>query len=146
MANEDIVRTFYDAWNAREFERSAELMADDGELVMVGSGRTFRGPDGVIEFSRMWADAFPDGKVTIEKIIASGDTIAVEYTGRGTHTGTLASPMGDIEATGKSVTLQLCDVYELSGGKVRSNRQYFDSASLMTQLGIMPAPTEAAIS
>jgi steroid delta-isomerase-like uncharacterized protein len=146
MANEDIVRTFYDAWNAREFERSAELMADDGELVMVGTGQTFRGPDGVIEFSRMWADAFPDGKVTVERIISSGDTIAVEYTGRGTHTGTLASPMGDIEATGKSVTLQLCDVYELSGGKVRSNRQYFDSASLMTQLGIMPAPTAAAIS
>ena len=30
--NVDIARKFYDHWNARAFERVADLMADDGEI------------------------------------------------------------------------------------------------------------------
>jgi predicted ester cyclase len=89
----------------------------------------------------MWADGFPDGKVTVDRVIESGDHVVVEYTGRGTHTGTLATSMGDIPATGRSMTLQLCDVMEFSNGKVRSQRSYFDTGSMMAQLGLMADQT-----
>ena len=136
--NVDIARKLYEHWNAREFDRIAELMADDGEIVLVGSDTRFRGPDGAIEFSRMWADGFPDGNVTIDRTIASGDTVVVEFTGTGRHTGTLRAPGGDVPATGQSVTLQLCDVQDIRDGKIRRLRSYFDAASLLQQLGVMP--------
>jgi steroid delta-isomerase-like uncharacterized protein len=137
--NVAISRSLYEAWNNRDFDKVASLVADDGEILIVGSGTSFRGPDGAREFSRMWADGFPDGKVTIDKTCDSGDTVCLEFTGRGTHTGTLRSPGADIPATGRSVTIQLCDVHEIKDGKIRSLRTYFDSASLLIQLGVMPA-------
>jgi steroid delta-isomerase-like uncharacterized protein len=147
MANPDntsIARTLFDDWNKRDFDHLADLIADDGEILLVGSGTSFRGPDGARQFAHMWADSFPDGRVTIDNITASGDYVAVEYTGRGTHTGTLQSPGGDIPATGKSVTLELCDVFRIEGGKIKSERSYFDSASLLMQLGVMPEVGVAA--
>ena len=105
--------------------------------MLVGSGTSFRGPDGARQFANMWATGFPDGKVTIDRAAASGDHVTVEHTGRGTHTGTLQSPGGGIPATGKSVTLQLCDVFRIEGGKIKSLRSYFDSASLLTQIGVL---------
>ena len=136
--NAEIARELYDRWNARDFDRVAELMAKDGEIVLVGSDTRFRGPDGALEFSRMWADGFPDGRVEVDRTVASGDYVCIELTGKGTHTGTLRGPAGDIAATGRSVTLHLCDFYEIRNGKIRSVHSYFDSASMLTQLGIMP--------
>jgi predicted ester cyclase len=137
-ANAEIARQLYDRWNARDFDRVAELMANDGEIVLVGSDTRFRGPDGALEFSRMWADGFPDGRVEVDRTVASGDYVCVELTGRGTHTGTLRGPGGDLAATGRSVTLHLCDIYEIRNSKIRSIHSYFDSASMLTQLGVMP--------
>lgn len=137
--NASTARQTYEDWNAREFDRIADQMADDGEILDVGSGTRFTGPEGSKQYSRMWADAFPDGRIAIDKIISAGDTVVVEFTGRGTQTGTLDTPAGEIAATGRSVTLQLCDVLEFaSDGKIKAQRTYFDSASLLAQLGIMP--------
>ena len=41
-----------------------------------------------------------------------------------------------IPATGRSLTLQLCDVMEFRNGKVQSQRTYFDTGSMMAQLGL----------
>ena len=141
MADSDnisIASRLYEDWNARDFDHLVGLFAADGEIVLVGSGTTFSGPDGARQFANMWATAFPDGQVTIERAFGSGDQVTVEITGRGTHTGPLQSPGGEIPATGKSVTLQLCDVYTIENGKIKSNRSYLDSVSLLTQIGVMP--------
>jgi steroid delta-isomerase-like uncharacterized protein len=145
MANkEQLARELYDAWNRRDYDRLADLVAPDGQIIVVGSGDTYEGPDGSRQYNKMWADGFPDGEITIDRVIATEDCAVVEFTGRGTHTGTLVTPMGSIPATGKSVTLQLCDVTEFDGDKVRSQRTYFDTGSLMAQLGLaQPAAAQA---
>ncbi len=135
--NASIARQIYDDWNAREFERIADQATDDAEIILVGSGTRFAGREGSLQYSRSWGDAFPDGRIEVDNLIAAGDTVVVEFTGRGTQTGTLSTPAGDIPATGRSVTLQFCDVLEFtSDGKIKSQRTYFDSASLLAQLGI----------
>ena len=134
--NADLARRLHEAWNERRFDEMAEAMAPGATITIVGSGDTFEGTDGSRAFSTMWADGFPDGKVTVDRVIESGDHVVVEYTGRGTHTGTLATSMGDFPATGRSMTLQLCDVMEFEDGKVRSQRTYFDTGSMMAQLGL----------
>ena len=136
--NVRIARSLYDYWNERQFDKVAELMAADSEIVLVGSDTRFRGPSGAIEFSQMWADAFPDGRLKIDNVIASGDHVALQFTGTGTQTGPLKSPTGEIPATGRSVTLNLCDVQEIRDGKIRSVQSYFDSVSMLMQLGVMP--------
>jgi steroid delta-isomerase-like uncharacterized protein len=134
--NADLARRLHEAWNERSFDELAEASAPDAKITIVGSGDTFEGAEGSRAYNTMWADAFPDGKVTVDRVIASGDYVVVEFTGRGTHTGTLVTSMGDIPPTGRSLTLQLCDVMEFKDGKVRSQTTYFDSGSMMAQLGI----------
>ena len=134
--NESLARRLYEAWNERNFDEAAAAAAPDGTITIVGPGDTFRGPEGSRQFSEMWAAGFPDGAVTVDRVIASGDHVVVEYTGRGTHTGTLATGMGDIPATGRSMTLEMCDVIEFKDGKVQSQRTYFDTGSMMAQLGL----------
>ncbi len=141
--NAEIARSAYDAWNARDFDRFASLHADDAELVNVGSGEALRGPQGALQYAQMWANAFPDGRIAIDNVIEAGDQVVVEFTGRGTHEGTLAGPFGAIPATGRSVTLKLCDVWRFENGSAATLTSYFDTGSLMTQLGLMPEATAA---
>jgi steroid delta-isomerase-like uncharacterized protein len=134
--NESLARRLYEAWNERNFDELAAAVAPDGLLTIVGTGDTFRGAEGSRQFSEMWAGGFPDGRATVDRAISSGDLVVVEYTGRGTHTGTLATSMGDIPATGRSMTLEMCDVLEFKDGKVQNQRTYFDTGSMMAQLGL----------
>ena len=141
--NATLVRTLYEAWNDRDFDRLAEFVTPDFELVNRGSGEVLRGPDGVRQYNKMWADGFPDGRVTVERILESGACVVAEFTGRGTHTGTLTSAAGSIPATGLSVTLHLCDVFDLKDGKIRRQHVYLDSGALMAQLGVTAGQTQA---
>ncbi|MDQ1677528.1 MAG: hypothetical protein QOC93_2672 [Actinomycetota bacterium] len=141
--NASIARKFYESWNARDFAYGEKHTAPECEIVIVGSGDTLRGPEGARQFATMWADAFPDGKTTVDRLIAAGDEVVVEYTGRGTQTGPFTTPAGSIPPTGRSVTLNLCDVMVIRDGLLRSQHTYVDTASLLMQLGVMPAPEPA---
>lgn len=134
--NGSILRGLYDAWNERNFDKVAEYTAPDGQLMLVGSGDTFTGPDGARAYNEAWAAGFPDGRITVDHIYTAGDTVVAEFTGRGTHTGTMVTPTGEIPATGRSVTLKFCDVTQFRDGKIVSQRSYFDSGSMMAQLGL----------
>ena len=142
--NAAFVRGLYEAWNDRDFNKFAEAMAPAGKVGVMGSGDTFEGPEGAIRYGETWANAFPDGKITIDTLVADGDHVVVEFTGRGTHTGTLATSMGDIPATGKAVTLKLCDSLDLRNGKVEMQRSYIDTASMMAQLGLTAGQSATA--
>ena len=139
--NADLARRLHEAWNERNFDEIADATAPDSTITIVGSGDTFEGVEGSRDYNRMWADGFPDGAVEIDRVIASGDYVVVEFTGRGTHTGTLVTSMGEIPATGRSMTLQLCDVMEFKNGKVQSQKTYFDSFTMMAQLGLTAEQT-----
>lgn len=135
-ANTEIARRIYDMWNERDFDGIGDLTAPDATLTIVGSGDRFEGREGSRRYNEMWANGFPDGRVTVDRVIGSGDLVVVEFTGRGTHTGTLATSMGEIPATGRSMTLQLCDVLEFEDGLVKAQKSYFDTGSMMAQLGL----------
>ena len=139
--NANLVRGLLEAWNQRNFDEIAASTAPDATITIVGSGDTFEGIEGVRQYNEMWAAGFPDGQVTLDRVIESGDYVATEYTGRGTHTGTLVTGMGEIPATGRSVTLHLCDITEIKDGKVQSQRTYFDTGSMMAQLGLAAEQT-----
>lgn len=142
--NATLIRSLYDAWNRRDLDAQAAAMAPDGTITFMGTGETFTGPEGALKFGQAWLNGFPDGSITVETVIAEGDRVVVEYTGRGTHTGTFETSMGAIPATGKSVTLKLCDVTEVKDGKVTAQRTYLDTGAMMAQLGLIPEKTTTA--
>ena len=136
------VRRTYEAWNGRDFDAMAEVMAN-GVQTIASSGDRFEGGEGARQFGAMWANAFSDGRIEIDNIVDGGDQVVVEFTGRGTHDGTFAGPMGVIPPTGRSVTLKLCDVWRFDSGSAATVTSYFDAGALMAQLGLLPEATAA---
>jgi SnoaL-like polyketide cyclase len=53
-----------------------------------------------------WATALPDSKATFHKAVVSGETVLLEVTWNGTHTGPLQTPTGSLAATGKRIELR----------------------------------------
>lgn len=132
--NAEIARITVDCFNTREFEKGAAYLSDEMEWTEVPSGEVFRGPSGFIREYTAWTRAFPDGRVEITNLIDAGDWIVVENVVRGTNTGPMLGPDGEIPATGKFVEVKLCDVMRLRDGKVVEGRSYFDLDSLQRQL------------
>ena len=129
-------RLYEEFWNGRDFDAIASSASEDVECMNVPANTTLHGRPGYREFAQAWATAFPDGRVEIKRITASDDGVAVEFVGRGTNTGPLFGPEGPIPPTGRKGELQLCDVLEIKDGSVRRVRSYYDSATLMRQLGL----------
>lgn len=134
--NATVVRQLFESINARDVDAGAALIPDDCEWLEIPTGLRYRGPDGWRESFGFWLGAFPDGRVEVTSLIATDGGVAVEYTGRGTNTGPLASSEGEIPATGRSVEMRFCDVWEFRDGRPTGGRSYFDMASLMSQLGL----------
>lgn len=131
------VRDFFDAWNDRDYDSIKGAVAPDCTVVDEGSGRTLKGPDGFLQLAKTLFDALPDGRFTLDHLTAEGDTVVVEYTGQGTQTGDLVLRAGTVPATGRSVTVHACDVYEVQNDKIKTARAYVDTGSIMTQLGLL---------
>jgi steroid delta-isomerase-like uncharacterized protein len=102
-----------------------------------------RGIDELKPYLGTWATAFPDGRIQIKNVIESGDQAAGELVYRGTHTGPMTGPQGEIPPTGKSVELLGSGWITVRGGKIASFHGYFDTMAMMVQLGLMPAPAPA---
>ncbi len=144
--NAYVARSLYEYWNDRDFDRLGGLVVDSAEFLIIGSGSRYVGPAGAIEYARSWAEAFPDGKIEVDHLISAGDLVVVEFTGRGTHTGPLRMSGKTVAATGRSITLDLCDVLEIQNERIHSLRSYFDSGSLLIQLGaVMELGTETRV-
>ena len=90
LSDEQIARLGYDAWNDRDYDRGAALFAENGEIVNVPLGTTYRGRDGYLQFVRGWAASFPDGKIEIRNVVAASGSFAVEFTAHGTDAATRA--------------------------------------------------------
>jgi steroid delta-isomerase-like uncharacterized protein len=78
--------------------------------------------------------AFPDGQITIEQMIAEGDTVALRATFHGTQTGQFQN----IPPTGKAVTVPAQDMYRLSEGKIVEHWGGPNLLRLLQQLGVVP--------
>ena len=103
------------------------------------TGPEERSPEYVKNFVNMYLSAFPDGRTTIEGLVAEGDRVAYRWTYRGTHQGEL---MG-IPPTGREVTITGITIDRISGAKIVEEWNNFDQLGLLQQLGVVPTPGAA---
>ena len=127
------------AYNAKDWDGVARTITSDALYDEVANRRVARGTSDVIASWKGWAEAMPDSNGTIESALVSGNTVILELTWRGTHTGPLRTPGGDLPATGNTFEVRACMIVDVSGGQARVMRHYFDMVTMLTQLGIMAA-------
>ena len=93
------------------------------------------GREGLKVFISVFHAAFPDGHLTIDQMIAEGDTVATRLTFRGTHTGEFQG----IPPTGKQVTIPALDMARFVNGKLVEHWGGPNQMSLLQQLGVIPS-------
>jgi steroid delta-isomerase-like uncharacterized protein len=139
--NRAISRRFFEEMvNARQLSVADEIFASnhvyhDPSSPMIGSG-----PEGMKQLIDMYIAAYPDLHHAVEDQIAEGDTVVTRWTGTGTHQGDLLG----MPPTGKSANVMGIWVHRLANGKIVESWNVWDTLGMLQQLGIIPAPGQAA--
>ena len=103
-----------------------------------------QGPDEIVRALAAYGEAFPVRRHELSLILdPPGETVAVEGEWVATHTGPLATPDGDLPATGRTVRVPFAAVIRVTSGRVASVRVYLDPLGFMAQLGLAPQPAAA---
>lgn len=100
------------------------------------------GLDALKKYYSFTHKAFPDLQATIDETIVKGDRIIWIWTFRGTNTGPLHTPMGDLPPTDKKVKFSGVAIDRVENGKVVEEWVYFNVLDLLQQLGFTLAPPQ----
>jgi steroid delta-isomerase-like uncharacterized protein len=137
-AAKDLVRIVFEGFNAGDVDQVARICAEDFVLEDIPAEMTLRGPEGMRLWLQTWLDAAPDAHAALERIFGEGDWVATEHHGTATHTGPLRTPTGEIPPTGRTLDLWFSENFEVRDGMLRRMRVYYDGATIMRQLGLLP--------
>jgi len=137
-----IRRSFEELWNKGNLSLADELFTPNYEHHDPSSPDFGRGPESERKRAALYRTAFPDLQLTIEDIIAEGQTVVARWSCRGTHKGDLSG----IAPTGKQVTISGVSIARFTNGKMVEGWVNWDALGLMHQLGVVPelARTKAA--
>jgi len=137
----DLHEKMFDAIRNRDLDGLRRLYHPD--CVYQGpDGQELKGPDGPVSVAQMYLTAFPDMTIEIRGTNAAGENGSVlEFTAHGTHQGELQG----IPPTGKKATVLVCNVIEVRDGKVYQEREYYDTMSMLQQLGVVPESTNNVV-
>ena len=128
-------RSLYDFLNAGDIDGFGDLLADDFVEHEETPGLEPT-KAGVKEFFRMQLAAFPDMQMEAQDVIGSGDKVVV----RVRYTGTNRGDFMGMPATGKSVDVQLIDIFRVGDDSlVHEHWGVLDALAMMQQLGFVPS-------
>lgn len=112
------------ALGARDLAGVLDLFSADCDFVL--PGMKFQGAQRMMPYVENYLRAFPDFATEILASVASEEAIAFELRSTGTHTGPLATPNGELPATGSTVTFEFCLYVKAPQGQITSFHTYFD--------------------
>jgi steroid delta-isomerase-like uncharacterized protein len=139
MSNDSVIsaaRASLDAYNSKNWDAVRLSVTDDCVYDETATHRKVEGIAAILEVWQGWAAAMPDSRATYEATYAIEGGAVFELTWRGTNTGPMQGPDGEIPATGKSFEMRGCQVIEMDGDKAKVIRHYFDIGTMMSQLGL----------
>jgi steroid delta-isomerase-like uncharacterized protein len=129
------IRRLYDLINARDNDVFGRQLADDlAEHEDLPDFPPTKA--GVIQYFRTLIVAFPDLRMVLEDVIASGDKAVARVRVTGTHKG----PFMGMPPTGNRVEVNLIDIIRFGDdGRAREHWGVVDQLAMMQQLGAIPA-------
>jgi steroid delta-isomerase-like uncharacterized protein len=139
MDHTNSIRRLYDLINAGDIDGFGRQLADD----FVEHNDNPGVPPtkaGTLQYFQMLVSAFPDFRMEVQDVIASGEKAVARVRVTGTQRGAF---MG-IPATGKSAAVELIDITRFGDdGLAREHWGVVDQLAMMQQLGVIPAAPPA---
>ena len=134
----DLAQNTVDMFNDRSFRQKAQEVANENIVVSdKPTGQEFRGVDGFLQYSEGFVTAIPDLTGTALEHTVEGNKVTSRVRGKGTFTGTLQTPQGNVPGNGNPVDIeyQLQQVFNEEGKLVHFSVDY-DMQDFMRQLGL----------
>jgi steroid delta-isomerase-like uncharacterized protein len=132
---ERILQEWADAWSAHEPDRLLALFTPEVLYEDVTFGVAVRGSEQLRTFATNVFAAVPDLRIELDRHFGNGSMAAMEWVMSGTHRGDFPGLPG----TGKRFSFRGVTVVELAGGRIQRNSDYWDAATLMRQVGLLPS-------
>ena len=140
-SNKNVIgRLVEEVWNKGNLPVADQLYAANYTHHDPSTPDVGKGPEGEKKRATLYRGAFPDLRLTIEALIAEGDTVMARWSCHGTHKGDL----GGIAPTGKPVTITGQSVVRFANGKMVEGWVNWDALGMMQQLGVVPDLAKAA--
>jgi len=117
-----------------------EHWKEDGVVDLVPIG-ILRGVDEISAFFREMFAAFPDSEMTVARLAAGQNEVAIEWRMSANFTG---GSFQGIEPTGRPVELRGVDIMEIADGEIVSNTAYYDGMAFARGAGLLPAQDSGA--
>ena len=133
------LREVLEALSAHDLDRVSAVVDENFEFVDVGGGEVMRSREEWRAFCSVFVTAFPDLTQDVRLLVDAGEYAFAEVVARGTHTGPLATPEGEIAPTGRTIEVPFCVVMRARNGLLIDGREYYDAATLLGQLGLTAA-------
>ncbi len=132
---EAVVHEHMQSENVHDFETTMGTFSHP-RYEIVPTGDVFDGEARVQQYFAETRAAFPDQRNELIALHHGDDAIVVEFDLLGTHLG----PFRGLPATGRSFVCRTVAVFEFEPGTagIICERAYFDSLTILAQLGIAP--------
>ena len=132
-------RLFEEVWNKGNLPVADELFSSTYVHHDASTPDVGRGPESEKKRATLYRTAFQDFRLTIEDILAEGETVVARWSCRGTHKGDL----NGIAPTGKQFAISGTSIARFASGKMVEGWINWDALGLMQQLGVVPELAKA---
>lgn len=134
---EAVVREHMESENRHDFDTTIGTF-DHPRYEIVPTGDVFDGEEEVRRYFDESRTAFPDQRNTLIEMHHADDSIVVEFDLEGTHLGSFRG----LPPTGRAFTCRTLAIFVFAGGtdRIVCERVYFDTATILRQLGIAHDP------
>jgi steroid delta-isomerase-like uncharacterized protein len=135
QARERTVREHMESENRHEFDVTLATF-EHPRYEIVPTGDVFDGEEAVRAYFDETRRAFPDQRNRLVTLHHADDAVIVELDLLGTHLG----PFRALPPTGRSFTCRTLAIFLFEDDRLVCERVYFDSATILRQLGIARDP------
>jgi steroid delta-isomerase-like uncharacterized protein len=119
------------AWNSHNPEKMLPLFTGDVFYEDVAFGEVSHGQTELRKFVADEYEGVPDLELKLVRADIQGGHGTIEWTFSGTDKG--------VFKTGKKFSVRGVSVIDLRAGKISRNLDFYDSATIMRQVGVLPA-------
>jgi steroid delta-isomerase-like uncharacterized protein len=132
---EAVVREHMESENRHEFDVTMGTFHHP-RYEIVPTGDVYDGEEEVARYFAETRAAFPDQRNEPITLHHADDAVIAEFNLKGTHLG----PLRGIPPTGREFTCRMVAVFEFEdgGAGIVCERVYFDTATILGQLGLLP--------
>jgi len=138
--NKNVVRRLIDElWNKGNLQVADELIAPTYVHHDDSTPDFGKGPESEKKRVNLYRTAFHDFRLSIEDLLAEGETVVARWSCRGVHKGEL----NGIAPTGKQFAITGVTICRFDHGKIIEGFVSWDALGLMRQLGVVPEPAKS---